>query len=109
MSCARMRPSARASMTVSTSTTGVTRVAMMPTASSTDIIGPPKAKQSSDNCAITVSALGRGLRQHIIDRNRGSQHHGGDGLDIIEIDDRKRCFDGGVGRNADDAGILGKQ
>ena len=44
----------QASVTVSTSTTGVTRVAMRPTASSTDIIGPPKAKQSSDSCAICL-------------------------------------------------------
>ena len=33
------------------------RAAMMPTASSTDIIGPPKAKQSSDSCAMCLSAL----------------------------------------------------
>jgi hypothetical protein len=53
MSPARMRPSASVSATVSTSCTAVTRAAMMLTASSTDIIGPPKAKQSSDNCAIS--------------------------------------------------------
>ena len=52
MFAARIRPSAAASPTVSISRTGMTRAAMMPTASSTDIIGPPKAKQSSDNCAI---------------------------------------------------------
>ena len=52
MSWARMRPSASFSATVSTSCTAVTRAAMMPTASSTDIIGPPKAKQSSDSCAM---------------------------------------------------------
>src|SRR5712672_3150883 len=57
-----MRPSASASETVSTSRTGVTRAAMIATASSSDIIGPPKAKQSSDNCAILTSQLSVTLR-----------------------------------------------
>jgi hypothetical protein len=48
-SWARMRPSAFASGTVSISSTALTRLWMIATASSTDIIGPPKAKQSSDN------------------------------------------------------------
>src|SRR5260370_6548265 len=35
---------------------------MIATASSTDMIGPPKAKQSSDNCAILISHLSVTLR-----------------------------------------------
>src|SRR5205809_3762106 len=109
MSCARTRPSARASVTVSTSKTGVTRVAMRPTASSTDIIGPPKAKQSSDNCAISVSALAKAFRQHVLDRYRGALHHLGNRLDIVEMDYRKRGWHRRIGCDADNAGIVGKQ
>src|SRR5579871_6006933 len=47
-----MRPSASTSGTVSVSPTALTRDAMIPTASSTDIIGPPKAKQSSESCTM---------------------------------------------------------
>ena len=97
---ARMRPSACASETVSTSGTGVTRAAMMPTASSTDIIGPPKAKQSSDSCAMCFSALAGAARQHVFDRYRVSLHHSGDGRDVIEMGGRQRGFDGGIGRDA---------
>src|SRR4051812_19984803 len=49
---ARMRPSPCARSTISVSWTAFTRAVMIPTASSTDIIGPPKAKQSSESCAI---------------------------------------------------------
>jgi len=78
-------PIGAASVTVSTSDTAMTRAAMMPTASSTDSIGPPKAKQSSDSCAIAVSALRFASRQHLFDRDRRLQHHGSDRLDIIEM------------------------
>src|SRR4051812_14742935 len=109
MSRASTRPSASASATVSTSRTGVTRAAMRPTASSTDIIGPPNAKQSSDNCAICRSAFNLACRQQIIDRNRRPQQHRRDGLDIIEMGGRKRGFNGGVGRDPYNIGIVGKQ
>src|SRR6202000_240650 len=101
----RMRPPASASATVSTSRTAVTRAAMMPTASSTDIIGPPKAKQSSDNCAIWISAPAQASRQHLFDRDRRALHQGGDGLDIIEMGHRQRGFNHGIGRDADDIRI----
>src|SRR3954470_16942856 len=109
MSWARTRPSADASATVSTSDTSVTRAAMRPTASSTDIIGPPKAKQSSDNCAICVSALAKALCQHVLDRYRGALHHLGHRLDIVEMGDWKRGCHRRVGCDADNAGIIGKQ
>ena len=38
-----------------------------------------------------------------------AQHHGGDGLDIIEMGGRQRGFNRDVGRDADNAGIVGKQ
>src|SRR5712672_4366300 len=104
-----MRPSASVSETVSTSCTAVTRAVMIPTASSTDIIGPPKAKQSSDNCAISVSALAKAFRQHILDRYRGALHHLGHRLDIIEMGYRKRGCNRRIGCDADNAGIVGKQ
>src|SRR3978361_1458276 len=109
MSCARIRPSALSSPTVSTSRTGTTRAAIRPTASSTDIIGPPKAKQSSDNCAICGSALGFALGQYIVNRHRRPLHHGGNGLDIIEMGGRKRGFNGRVGCDPNHIGIVGKQ
>src|ERR1700722_10897506 len=100
MSPTRMRPSASASATVSTSRTAVTRAAMMPTASSTDIIGPPKAKQSSDNCAIEASGCGRASRQHVFDGDRQPLHHSGDGRDVIEMGYRECGLQGCVGDNA---------
>src|SRR6202022_1840069 len=109
MSLARMRPSASVSETVSTSCTAVTRAAMIPTASSTDIIGPPKAKQSSDSCAIFVSGFGCASREHVFDRDRRPLHHSGDGWDVIEMGDRQLGFDGSVSGNADDAGIVREQ
>src|ERR1700686_2155251 len=104
-----MRPSAAVSETVSISVTGVTRAAMMPTASSTDISGPPKAKQSSDNCAIAVSAFAGAARQQVFDRYRGPLHHSGDGRDVIEMGCWQRGFNRGIGRNPGDRGIVGEQ
>src|SRR6202047_1130634 len=104
-----MRPSASASGTVSTSCTAVTRAAMMPTASSTDIIGPPNAKQSSDNCAIWLSGFRRASRQQVVDEYRGSLHHSRDRRDVIEMGDRQRGFQIGVGGDADDTGIAREQ
>src|SRR3981189_285145 len=109
MSLARMRPSASVSETLSTSCTAVTRAVMIPTASSTDIIGPPKAKQSSDNCAILRLSFSDASRQHIFDRNRGPLHHSGDGRDVIEMGDRQRGFDDSVDGDADDTGIVREQ
>src|SRR5208282_5337730 len=100
-----MRPSASRSETVSFSCTAVTRAAMIATASSTDIIGPPKAKQSSDNCAMLVSGSGQASRQHVFGRHRGPLHHSGNRRDVIEMGNRQRGCNGAVGRNADDAGI----
>src|SRR5260370_17505186 len=93
MSLGRMRPSAAVSETVSTSGTAVTRAAMIPTASSTDIIGPPNAKQSLDSCAIFVSGFGCASREHVFDRDRRPLHHSGDGRDVIEMADRQLGFD----------------
>ena len=81
----------------------------MPTASSTDIIGPPKAKQSSDNCAICLLSPRLRFRQHVLDRDRRPLHHGGDGRDIIEMGRRKRGFNRRIGGDADNAGIVGEQ
>ena len=47
-----MRPSASASGTVSMPASGCNRAAISATVSSTVIIGPPNAKQSSESCAI---------------------------------------------------------
>src|SRR6186713_1680187 len=109
MSQLRMRPSACPSETFSTSCTAVTRAAMMPTASSTDIIGPPKAKQSSDNCAICFSAFDWASRQHVSDWNRKALHHSGNGRDVIEMNHRKLGFYRRIGRDTGNAGIVGKQ
>src|SRR3954471_5448189 len=97
MACARTRPSACPSVTVSTSCTALIRVAMIATASSTDISGPPKAKQSSDNCAMSL-VRSCSVPQHVFDIDRRGLHHSGDGRDVIEMGDRK------PGRNIDVAG-----
>src|SRR3954466_11607358 len=104
MSCARMRPSAPASGTASISTTGVTRAAMTPTASSTDIIGPPNAKQSSDSCAICLSTLGGRFRKQLSDRDGGPLDQGGSRVDIVEMNGRQPALDCGVGHDSDHAG-----
>src|SRR4051794_24820301 len=80
---------------------------MIATASSTDIIGPPKAKQSSLSCAMALS--GPCPRQHVLDANRGSLHHSGDGRDVIEMDQRQPGFELGITRDAHDCRIAGKQ
>jgi hypothetical protein len=74
------------------SCTAVTRALMIATASSTDIIGPPKAKQSSDNCAILVLRSRAALRQHVFDIDGRPRYHGGDRLDVIEMGRWKLCF-----------------
>src|SRR5665213_31840 len=114
MSRASTRPSAALSATVSISSTGFTRAAMMPTASSTDIIGPPKAKQSSDNCAILPlricrSGSGRVVGQHVCDRYRGALQQGGCRFHIIEMGQRKPGFNHRIGDDADDIGVVGEQ
>src|SRR5215813_8556296 len=107
MSCARMRPSASESATVSTSSTLVTRAAIRPTASSTDIIGPPKAKQSSDSCAMRIRSLGGRFREKILDRDRRPLDQGGDRIDVVEMSDRQPGLNFGIGHDADNAGIVG--
>src|SRR5450631_4856117 len=109
MSLARTRPSAAASKTASMSCTALTRAAMIATASSTDIIGPPNAKQSSDNCAIGCSGFRGASRQHVVDGYRGPPHHSRDRRDVIEMGDRQRGFQIGVGGDADDTGIAWEQ
>src|ERR1700733_8707717 len=108
MPLARMRPSASPKGTVSTSCPAVPREPMIATASSTDIIGPPKAKQSSDNCAIWFSGFWYAFRQHVFDFEGRRMHHGGDRLDVIEMGHRKLCFKLGVGCDANNAGIVWK-
>ena len=81
------------SATVSMSCTAVTRAAMMPTASSTDIIGPPKAKQSSDNCAIlplqpSIALFASTSSTGIADAACIAATAG----DVIEMGDRQRGF-----------------
>src|SRR5580704_15083638 len=101
-----MRPSASTSATVSVSPTAVTREAIRPTASSTDISGPPNAKQSSESCAMT-SAFGH--RQHVLDRNGVAPHHGGDRADIVEMGDGEPGFNRDIGSDADDIRVGRKQ
>src|SRR5258708_11950542 len=109
MSCATMRPSASRSSTVSISPTALTRLAMIATASSTDISGPPKAKQSSDSCAIRVARSLSVPRQHVFDTHRRRTHHSGDRGDVIEMRDRQGGLDIGVAGNAEDSGVGGEQ
>jgi hypothetical protein len=45
-------------------------------------------------------------RQHIVDRDRRPLHHGGDGRNVVEMHNRQRGFQGRIGRDADDAGII---
>src|SRR4051812_12558253 len=90
------------------SCTAVTREAMIATASSTDIIGPPKAKQSSLSCAM-ASASRRIAREHVLDAHRGSVHQCSDGRDVIEMNGWKPGFGLGIARNAHDPRIVGKQ
>ena len=105
--CARRPPSARRSRPPSPR---VTRAAMMPTASSTDIIGPPKAKQSSDNCAmLALSFRRRRAPARLRPASPNLQHHSGDGRDVIEMGHRQRGFNRGIGGNARYRGIAGEQ
>src|SRR4029078_3721697 len=97
------------SATVSASRTGVTRAAMMPTASSTDIIGPPKAKQSSDSCAILISAFADAARQQVFNRYRELPHHSGDCRNVIDMGDRQQRLDRRISCNARYRGIVRKQ
>src|SRR5882757_1172800 len=108
MPAARTRPSAFLKSTVSTSCTAVTRAAMIATASSTDIIGPPKAKQSSLNCAMVSQPPLSAARQHIRNVDRRGLHQCGDGRDVIEMDRWKPCFKFGIACNAHDPGIVGE-
>src|SRR3954451_18786006 len=108
MLAGRMRPSACLRSTVSVSGTAVTRAAMIATASSTDIIGPPKAKQSSLSCAMVFSGSWRVTRQHVGNVDRRGLHQCGDGRDIIEIDRWKPGFKFGIACNAHDLGIVRK-
>src|ERR1700743_2803988 len=103
-----MRPSAATSGTDSVSCTALTLEEMMPTASSTDSIGPPKAKQSSDSCAMP-SGFRRRHRQQIVQRDRRTPQHGDNRRDIVEMGSGKRCFNGDVADNADDTGIIREQ
>src|SRR3954469_3148608 len=109
MLVASMRPSACASATVCASRTGVTRAAMMPTASSTDIIGPPKAKQSSDSCAILISAFADASRQQVFNRYRVLAYHSSDCRNVIQMSARKPHPDRGVSCNARYRGVVRKQ
>src|SRR6202171_2174043 len=102
-----MRPSASLSSLVSTSCTALTRLAMIATASSTDISGPPKAKQSSDSCAIGFARSPSVPRQQIFDARGRRPHHGGDGRDVIEMGKRQLGRNIGIAGNADDGGIGG--
>ena len=106
MLAARMRPSACLKSTVSTSRTAVTRAAMIATASSTDIIGPPKAKQSSLNCAMASQLPLSAARKHVRNVDRRSLHHSGDGRDVIEMDNRQPRFKLGIACNAHDPGVI---
>src|SRR3982074_2424440 len=104
-----MRPSASLNSTVSTSCTALTRLAMMATASSTDISGPPKAKQSSDSCAIGFARSLSVPHQHVFDRPCRCAHHSGDGRDVIEVGKRQLGRNIDIAGDADDPGIGGEQ
>src|SRR5690349_17305926 len=112
MSAARIRLSASCSGTCSVSPTALTLAVMMPTASSIDIKGPPKAKQSSESWAMNPrqqSSSAPGQRQHVGDRHRGLLDQRRDGRDIVEMDLRQGRFNVDIAGYPDDAGIIGKQ
>src|SRR5579863_366128 len=96
------RPWAAASGTVSVSATGVTRSRRMRSTSSIGRSVPPKAKQSSESCAITQLPFNRSMilsenRRPLfgimlnqpLDRHRFDHENVGDGLGVVERDHRQ--------------------
>src|SRR5262249_31352044 len=109
-SSARIRPSPACSGTHSAPATQGTSWAIRRSAASIDSILPPKAKHSTENCAMLFPQLlrGRPVNGALIDG--ACQDCRGNRLDIIEMMQRNRqTGQRGIRRDGNDRGILGAE